>query len=140
MLETSLFDIGFRYVFQDGLSILQNERPLEPERREFVLTDLSELLEKALIGIDISKSNALFAGSEKKRAFDIYLTFKRHLQKDLAWRQKVELSKSAIDLLKEGNNLSEDQKEALKFVLSRLLDTVRRKNMVPEVPPEIAFR
>ena len=137
--KNNLLDIGYKYVFEDVLAILSGDDDLQPWRHEFVLKDFSSLLQNAIRGMEISDTRSFFAGADKKKAFDTYLMFKRYFSDDLNWRDKVKLSKVALDHLQDGTEIPHDQREAVESVLGELFNRVRRKGVVPETPTKMAF-
>lgn len=134
--------VGFRHVVEDGLAILHNE-DLAQDRREYVLGDLTALLEEAHKGVELIQKEALFAGSEFKRAMESFSLLNRYLRAryndDLAL--KLEASKQALEGLRANTAIPEAVRSTAIEVLTELLSGMRREGGtgIPAVPEEISL-
>jgi hypothetical protein len=70
--------LGFRHLMEDGIAILQNQ-PVGPDRRKYVLDDLSELIGRANRGSDLFRNHALFVASGDRGAVESFSLFDRFL-------------------------------------------------------------
>lgn len=135
--------IGFRHVVEDAIAILNNDE-IEATRRKYVLDDLSELLQKAMKGLDLDSQESFFVGSENRNAFDTFQFFNQYLgttDQD-GWRKQLPVAMRAFEQLKEGEALESGEKEATVLLFSSLLHESRTQNNlgVPQEPQDIRIR
>ncbi len=134
--------LGFRHLIEDGLTIL-SDRPINADRRAYVVQDLSELVLQAKRGADLVQNNALTATTADRNAFDSFSTLDRFLDRthEDQWNNLLAKAGEAFAELRKGTraNLNEDQRAAaaklLKIVLSGL--TRESKPGVPYGPEEL---
>jgi hypothetical protein len=120
--------LGFRHLIEDGLAILDG-RPINPDRRAYVVKDLSQLVLQAKRGSDLVRSNALSVASDDRNAFESYSILDRYWDRsrEEQWTQVLAKAGEAFDCLQKGvvRDLREDQRNAaanlLRTVLSGLI-------------------
>jgi hypothetical protein len=132
--------VGFRHLIEDGVAILQN-RPVDPNRRQYVLGDLSDLVLRARRGSDLVRNNALFVASGDSTAVESFSMLDRFLDEAESdhWKAILEQTQEALAQL-QGGNLPPDQlRDAAVKLLGRILSGLTRepKPGIPSQPEEI---
>ena len=124
--------VGLRHVIEDGLAILAN-RALPKPRQDFVLTDLSDLLNKALRGSALARSSALFIGAGDRAAFDTYsLLGQLGTNATAPDTETLKLSAKAFDALKEGRGPRPEEKRCATEFLKQVLGSIERQAGIAE--------
>jgi hypothetical protein len=132
--------LGFRHLIEDGVAILQ-DRPVNPDRRQYVLDDLSGLVLRAKRGSDLVRNNALFVASSDRGAVESFSVLDRFLDEaeNDHWKTVLEQAEEALNQLKVGNVPQEQLREAAIVLLRRILSGLTRepKPGIPSQPEEI---
>ncbi|MGZ3308581.1 MAG: hypothetical protein ACXU8R_08695 [Xanthobacteraceae bacterium] len=132
--------LGFRHLIEDGVAILQG-RPIGPDRRRYVLDDLSELVLRAKRGSDLVRSNALFVASADRSAVESFSVIDRFLDEAESdhWKAVLEQAEEALKRLRTGGIPQDQSREAAIILLQRILSGLTRepKPGVPSQPEEI---
>jgi hypothetical protein len=116
--------VGFRHVVEDGLSLLKDRR-LPAGRREYVLDQLSKLLNDAARGQQIVANQALFVGSRDRDAYESYSLLDRHLRNE-EWEGRLKASQEALRRLLEGSAAPREARSAAIDLLKELLTSLER--------------
>lgn len=133
--------LGFRHLIEDGLAILTG-RTMTPDRREYVVADLSELVLQAKRGADLVRGDALSVNIADKNAFESFSLLGRYLDHphEEHWNQMLGKAEEAFNELRKGAaaNLDDDQRAAAADLLRRVLSRLIRepKPGVPSTPEE----
>jgi hypothetical protein len=134
--------LGFRHLIEDGLAILE-DRCLTPERRNYVLTDLSELLLSAKRGSDLVRNQTLFVASADHNAVESFSVFDRFLDEAESdyWQSVLSQSEEALNALKTSQAPKEQAREAAIDLLRKILAGLVKepKPGIPSQPEEIRF-
>jgi hypothetical protein len=132
--------LGFRQLIEDGLVILRG-RPISPERRQYVLDDLSELVLHASRGSDLVRNNALFVASADRTAVESFSLLDQFLDQAESehWKNVFEQAEEALNRLRKGEPLEESQRDAAITLLQRILSGLIRepKPGIPSQPEEL---
>jgi hypothetical protein len=132
--------LGFRQLIEDGLVILGG-RPITPDRREYVLDDLSELVLHAKRGSDLVRNNALFVASADRTAVESFSLLDQFLDQAESehWKSVFEQAEEALNRLREGRKVNDAQRDAATKLLQRILSGLIRepKPGIPGQPEEL---
>jgi hypothetical protein len=132
--------LGFRHLIEDGVAILQN-RPLDPNRRQYVLEDLSGLLMRARRGSDLVRNNALFVASADRTAVESFSVLDRFLDEAESdnWKPILEQTQEALTQLQDGNVPQDQLRDAAIKLFGRILSGLTREPRpgIPSQPEEI---
>ena len=132
--------LGFRHLIEDGVAILQNQ-PVNPDRRKYVLEDLSDLVVRARQGSDLVRNNALFVASADRSAVESFTILDRFLGEASRdqWKGVLQQTEEALDRLRSGASPQDNQREAAIGLLKRILSGLLRepKPGVPTQPEEL---
>ena len=126
--------VGFRHLIEDGLAILQG-RPIIPDRRKYVLDDLSELVLRAKIGSDLVRNNALFVASADRSAVELFSVIDRFLDEAESdhWKGVLDRAEEALKQLRTGGVPQDQSRKAAIILLQRILSGLTREPK-PGVP------
>jgi hypothetical protein len=132
--------LGFRHLIEDAVAILQ-DRPVESDRRKYVLDDISELIDKANRGSDLFRSNALFVASADRSAVESFSLVDRFLggaESDY-WKSVLAQARGALHQLRSGSTPALEEREAAIELLKKILAALARepKPGVATKPEEI---
>jgi hypothetical protein len=132
--------LGFRHLIEDGVAILQN-RPISPDRRKYVLEDLTDFVLRAKRGSDLVRNNALFVASADRSAVESFSVLDRFLDEaeNDRWKGVLEQAEEALKQLKNGDVPQDQLREAAIVLLRRILSGLTRepKPGIPSQPEEI---
>lgn len=134
--------LGFRHLIEDGLTILSGH-PINPDRRAYVVQDLSELVLQAKRGADMVRSNALTVTTADRNAFDSFSILDRFWDRthEDQWNNLLAKAGEAFDELRKGGraNLNDDQRAAAANLLQHVLSGLTRESKpgVPYGPAEL---
>ena len=134
--------LGFRHLIEDGVAILQN-RPIDADRRKYVLDDLSDLVLTAKRGSDLVRNNALFVASADRNAVESFSLLDRFLDEAETdqWKVILEQTEQALKQLQRGAVPTQESREAAIVLLKQILSGLIRepKPGVSSQPEEIRF-
>jgi hypothetical protein len=132
--------LGFRQLVEDGLIILRDGR-IRPERRQYVLEDLSQLILQGKKGSDLMRNNALFVATADRTAYDSFSLLDRFLDQAESeyWKEILDRAEQALNQLQANKPLPEEQRKAAIVLLQRILAGLIRepKPGVPDQPEEL---
>jgi hypothetical protein len=132
--------LGFRQLIEDGLIILAG-RPIDRDRRKYVLEDLADLVLHAKRGSDLVRNHALFVASADRNAYDSFSLLDRFLDQAESeyWKGILEQSEQALNELQANKPLRDQQREAAVGLLQRILSGLIRepKPGIPNQPEEL---
>jgi hypothetical protein len=120
--------LGFRHLIEDGIAILQNQ-PLAPARRQYVLDDLSELIERANRGSDLFRNHALFVASGDRGAVESFSLVDRFLggaESDY-WKSILAQAQEALYQLRNGDIPKAETSGAAINLLNKILSGLTRE-------------
>lgn len=140
-MEKSLtMGIGFRHVVEDALDIL-NRKDIDQNRRDFVIEDLSELLQEAMRGLALERQDSLFVGSANRTAFDTFQFFDHYLSTvdSNSWRNQLPIVIRVFQKLRENENIEDSEVDTAKGLFNLLLKKSRWQDNtgVPQKPQNI---
>lgn len=121
--------LGFRHLIEDGLAILRGET-IRPDRRAYVLGDLSDLVLQAKRGSDIIRSSSLFVSPADRSAYESFSLLDRYLNEaeNERWNDVLERTQEALNELRKQNpRLGDDQRNAAMCLFERILSGLNRE-------------
>jgi hypothetical protein len=126
-------NVGIRHVIEDSLAAITDQE-LDASRRNYVLSDLVDLLERALKGSDLVSRTAFFVGSEDRSAFEAFSFLGRYLGQ--VENRTLRHSLQALEAAQRGDVVSVDQRREAVAFLQQLLATLKRRDNsgIPEGP------
>lgn len=128
--------VGIRHVIEDSLAAL-TDRELDASRRNYVLSDLVDLLTRALKGSELVAKTALFVRSDDRSAFEAFSFLDRYLGQveSPALRQSLQ----ALDAVRRGERVSNEQRQGTEVFLRQLLATLKRRDTsgIPDGPESL---
>lgn len=128
-------EIGFRHIVEDALAIVGG-RPLDPNRRAYVLGDLIRLFRDAGRGSEIASRRTFFVGSEDKSAFEDFERLDRYLRNRYQNKlsQVLEDVSRTLDALQKDAAVPADARKTSQELLQELLDGMVRKHAYETAP------
>ncbi len=132
--------VGFRHLVEDGIAVLRNE-PVLPDRRKYVLDDLSELIGQANRGSDLFRNHALFVASGERGAVESFSLVDRFLggaESDY-WKSILSQAQDALHQLRNGDIPTAESRDAAVSLLKKILSGLIRepKPGASNMPEEI---
>ncbi len=120
--------LGFRHLIEDGIAILR-DRPVEADRRKYVLDDLSELMVRAKRGSDLVRDHVLFVASADRSAVESFSVVDRFLEDAESdyWKSILAQSEEALQQLRSGDVPRAEAREAAIGLLQKILSGLRRE-------------
>ncbi len=133
--------LGFRQLIEDGLAILRNEHALTPGRREYVLSDLSELVFQAKRGSDLMQNRAFSVTSTQRREYESLSVLDRFLNGTENDHSQIMLQKTeqALNELRSAAPVSDEHRDAAVQLFQKILAGLIRepKLGIPNQPQEL---
>ena len=114
--------VGLKHVIEDGLAIIEG-RPLGEARRNFVVHDLSELIDRAIRGSQIASQPTLFLGEDDRQAFGSFALIDRYLGagRTPSWLHQAPDALRVLERIRKTEVPDQREKQAAVELLGALL-------------------
>jgi hypothetical protein len=130
------FTIGLRHVLEDAIQYL-GDGAVEPARQKLVLRDLSDFMERARTGSEVTAAATFTANADDASAVEAYALLFHHLNASLEQELagKIRSTADIISQLSNGSAVSPEKKLIAKEFIGTLLANLDYEKMLSYYQP-----